>query len=117
MNLEDLARRIGAQVVTRGRAADVPIDRIYAGDRISDLLNQASESTLVVTNLAGPQLVRAAELMDVPAICLVGGRAPQAEMLAAAGAHGVLLMVSPADLFETCGRLYRCWTERERGGP
>ncbi len=117
MNLEDLAARIGARVVVRGRAADIRIDRIYAGDRISDLLSHASEAMLVVTNLSGAQLIRAAELMDVPGLCLVSNQSPEPEMLAAAAAHGLCVMVSPADLFETCGRAYQCWTGQSRTAP
>jgi hypothetical protein len=29
-------------------------------------------------------------------------------MVSAAKARGMFLMVSPADLFETCGRIYGC---------
>jgi hypothetical protein len=108
LTLQDLASRIGARVVTAGRAANVVIDRVYAGDRISDLLSHASPTALVVTNLTGSQLVRAAELMDVPGLCLVADQAPSDEMLAAGRDHGLFVMVSPVDLFETCGRLYAC---------
>jgi hypothetical protein len=114
MKLQDLASRISAHVVVPGRAADVRIDRIYAGDRISDLLTHASPTTLVVTNLTGAQLIRAAELMDVPGLCLVADPSPETEVLAAARAHGLCLMVSPVDLFETCGRLYRCWADHKQ---
>jgi hypothetical protein len=116
MNLEDLAGRIGAQVVAKGRAADIGVDRIYAGDRMSDLLNQASDRTLIVTNLASALLIRVAELMDVPGVCLVGGQHVTPELLEAARLHGLFVMVSPHDMFETCGRLYDCWTEAKRTG-
>jgi hypothetical protein len=117
MRLDELARLIGARVVVAGRAADGTIDRIYAGDRISDLLTHASPTTLILTNLSGNPLVRAAELMDVPALCLVSDRAPLPATMAAAEAHGVCLMVSPVGLFETCGRLHAALGDRERSGP
>jgi hypothetical protein len=114
MNLEELASRIGARVVVRGRAARVRVEHIYAGDRISDLLSHSSQAALVVTNLSSSQLILAAGLMDVPGLCLVGNVSPDPEMLAAAADHGLFVMISPADLFETCGRLYACWTEGSR---
>jgi hypothetical protein len=49
-------------------------------------------------------------LMDVPGICLLNGTMPDGELLAAAGAHQTLLMVSPAGMYETCGRIYQCLT-------
>jgi hypothetical protein len=78
----DLARRIGARVVAGVRPGRT-VDRVYAaqygpvrGDRISDLLTHASQTTLLVTNLSSALLACVAELMDVPAICLVGGQDP-----------------------------------------
>ena len=109
MDLAYLARRIGARVVTEGSSPNHVIDSIYAGDRISDLLTHASQKTLLVTNLSSALLVCVAELMDVPAVCLVGGQAPAPEIVSAAKARGMFLMVSHGDLFETCGRVYGCW--------
>ncbi len=80
MRLEDLATRIGATVLTESRTG-AEVTGIYAGDRVSDLLNHASEKTLLVSNLASVQMVRVAELMDVPAICFVNGAAPDDEVL------------------------------------
>ena len=76
MKLEDLAENIGARVVTPGRPGGTEITRIYAGDRVSDLLNEASDKTLLVSNLASVQMLRVAELMDVPGICFVNGVEP-----------------------------------------
>ena len=81
--------------------------RIYAGDRVSDLLNEASEKTLLVTNLMSLQMIRVAELMDVPAICFVNDVEPSPEIVARAGSTGTVLLVSPIGVFETCGRLYQ----------
>ncbi len=114
MILADLAAKIGATVLVPA-AAQGPVTQVYAGDRISDLLNHAHDGTLLVSNLPGVQLVRLAELMDLPGLCLVNGVAPDAGIVAAARSHGTGLMVSPAGMFETCGRIYRCLLE-ERGG-
>lgn len=116
IRLEDLARQIGATAATPGRPG-AEIDRVYAGDRISDLLDQATERTLLVTNLAGAQLMRLAELMDVPAICLTGGHTPDGEMVELARLHGTSLVVSPVGMFETCGRLYACLAGEKRAAP
>jgi hypothetical protein len=108
MRLPDLAEKIGARILTATRADGVDILHVYAGDRVSDLLTHAGPQTILVTNLAGAQLVRVAELMDMPGICLVNGHQPDADVLRAANAHGLSLMSSPAGMYETCGRLYRC---------
>ncbi len=107
MKLVELAQLIDARILT-----DVPqhleIEHIYAGDRVSDLLNQAHDRALLVSNLSGLQLVRMAGLMDVPAICLCNGLMPDERVIDAAADQGTVLLVSPVSLYETCGRLYSC---------
>jgi hypothetical protein len=107
MKLSEIARMIDAHFVPGNAAVDREITRVYAGDRISDLIEQAAPGTLLVTNIANTQLIRVADLMDVPGICLVNGAQPAPELAAAAAKDGTLLIVSRHGLFETCGRLYR----------
>lgn len=107
VQLELLAQEIGARVCSPGRGVNVEMDQVYAGDRISDLLNAAGDHALLVSNLPSAHLIRVAELMDIPGLCLVGGQTPDEAMLATAAEHGTLLMVSRAGLFETCGRIYQ----------
>lgn len=107
MKLKDLAQKIGARVLTPGVGEEAEVTRIYAGDRVSDLLNEASDKTLLITNLANLQMVRVAELMEVPGICFVDGVDPGSEIIGLAVANGTFLMVSPVGVFETCGLIYQ----------
>jgi len=108
MRLDELARRLGARAVTSETLPPVEVKRIYAGDRVSDILDHVSETTLLVTNLATAQLIRVAELMGLVAVCLVGGQVPEPSVVEAAVRRGTVVLVSPFGLFETCGRLYTC---------
>jgi len=105
--VDELARRIGAHVVCGAACSERVVARIYAGDRVSDLLNEASDKTLLVTNLMSLQMIRVAELMDVPGVCFVNGVDPGADIVAKATATGTTLMVSPIGVFETCGLIYQ----------
>ena len=109
MKMADLIRRTDAKVLTSGAMLDAEIKHIYAGDKVSDLLNQGDTETLVVTNLTGVHILRAAQLIDVPAICLLNGISTEPELTTAAERNGIVLLVSPYDMFETCGRLHRCF--------
>jgi hypothetical protein len=91
------------------------VEHVYAGDRVSDLLNHASGSTMLVSNLTSGQLIRIAELMEVAGICLVNGHRPCEEDLRVMSEHGVAVLVSPVGLFETCGRMYGCMFEKVNG--
>jgi redox-sensing transcriptional repressor len=107
MKLEELAQKIGARILTPGDPDGTVVTRIYAGDRVSDLLNEASDKTLLVTNLANVQMVRVAELMEVPGVCFVEGVDPEEDIIELATANRTLIMVSPVGVFETCGLIYQ----------
>ena len=107
MDAEDLAKRIGAKIFSPPGDGNI-IRFVYAGDRVSELLNAASEHTLLVTNLANRQLFRMAGLMEVPGICLLNGVSVGEEMVGFAVQNGTAVLVSPGGMFETCGRIYGC---------
>lgn len=106
LSLEQLAQQIGARIVVPGNQSSTLVTKIYAGDRVSDLLHEASQKTLLVTKLANVQMVRVAELIDVPGICFVDDADPSEEILDLATDNGTLLMVSHLGIFETCGLIF-----------
>jgi hypothetical protein len=106
MRVEWIAEKIEARVLAAGAPERAEVVRAWAGDRISDLLNQASSATLVITHSLSPHLIRVAELVDLAAVCLVGNPEPDPEFLAGARSAGLWVLVAPGGLFETCGRLY-----------
>lgn len=108
VTLSEIASQLGAKILTPQGDLTRRVERVYAGDRMSDLLSHAGVTTLVVTNLSTPQLIRAVALMDSAGVCLVGGATPDSSLLAAAAASSTVVMVSPYSMFETCGRLYQC---------
>jgi hypothetical protein len=116
MNVKELALRIGAQFYPGAGSADPELAHVYAADTMSDLIAHASPDTLLVTSLCNNQLIRVAELMDVPGLCLVSGCdksggtpaeccQPSAELLSRARAAGTAILVSKAGFEETCGIL------------
>jgi len=68
-----------------------------------------------VTNLSNLQMVRVAELMEVPGICFVDGINPGPDIVELATENGTVLMVSPLGVFETCGLIYQLLTPETRG--
>jgi len=117
VRLDELARCVGAQIITGDACPQRIVEKIYAGDRVSDLLNEASDRTLLVTNLMSLQMIRVAELMDVPAICFVNGVSPEPEIVAKADGTGTTLMVSPIGVCETCGLIYQTLAAAPAAAP
>ncbi len=111
MKLHDLVEKIGARILHQGCCATSEIVRFYAGDKMSDLLNQASENTLIVTNLVNAQLLRFADIMDVPGICLLNDVSLTDEMATMIHEHKSTILVSAGNMEETCERFRQCLPE------
>lgn len=118
--LTDLAAAVGARVALRAAGAEsARVTKVFASDKISELLHHGAPGTLLVTGLANTHLLRAAGLVEAPAICLTGGREPSPELIDAAREHGVTLMVADGTLAETAETLNRALevAAPENGGP
>jgi hypothetical protein len=116
MRLKELAVRINAQLPLEAGTRNPEVRAVHAANTMSELIDHASAETLLVTSLQNNQLIRVAELMDVPGICLVDGRQPDAEFLDRSRAAGAAIMVSPLSLAETRGRIEACLSAEE-GAP
>ena len=108
MKVKELAGLLDARLHLGTCSENSEIARVHASDTMSDLIEHAAADTLLLTGLNNNQLIRVAELMDVPGICLVSGAAPQPELLARARQTGTAILVSPAGLEETCRLLEAC---------
>jgi predicted transcriptional regulator len=106
MILRELMAACPLRLITPDADTAMSVNQAYAGDRMSDLLHHVSEDTLLITHIANRGLVRLIELMDAPAICLVNGAEPDEEVREAAEECGCILLVSSAEMFETCGRIH-----------
>jgi hypothetical protein len=46
---------------------------------------------------------------------MLNGISPDADVIRAAEERGIVIMVSPAGMFETCGRFYECLDSMRSG--
>ncbi|MGO9310857.1 MAG: DRTGG domain-containing protein [Spirochaetia bacterium] len=116
MDMNRLARKINARHFPPEGEHRKEVSSIYAADTMSSLIANASPGTLLVTSLNNSQLIRVAELMDAPGLCLVGGAQPSPELIARAREAGAAIMVSPRGLEETRRLLEACLQETKQGG-
>jgi hypothetical protein len=108
MNLGELAARIDARLIPSTSDSFPEVKAIHAADTISSLIANASAETLLVTSLNNSQLIRVAELMDAPGLCLVGGAQPSSELITRARETGASILVSPLGLEEARDLLEAC---------
>jgi hypothetical protein len=116
MNLHDMAQQINARICLDTGSAVQDIEAVHASDTMSDLIAHAAPGTLLVTSLNNNQLVRVAELMDVPAICLTDGAQPSADLISRAEAASTSILVSPRGLEWTFRTLRDALVSRGDGG-
>ena len=103
MKAYDISENNTADLVLRGSPNLAEVQQVFAEDRISALLNQASTTILIVTNILINQLIRLAELMDVPALCLPNSAIPDGVFLQTAQLSGIWLSLSPIRIYEPRG--------------
>ena len=115
MDLDRLAHKINARHFPPAGERCREVKSIHAADTMSSLIANASPDTLLVTSLNNSQLIRVAELMDAPGLCLVGGAQPSPELIARAREAGAAIMVSRGGLEETRRLLEACLRETEPG--
>jgi len=106
MIITRIAGAIDGRIVAGDRtASDRGVTKVYAGNRISDILRKADSDTLLVSGIASRHLLDIAQLMDAPCVCLAGNAPADTKLVQAAESRGIALMVSPLGAAGICGRL------------
>jgi hypothetical protein len=102
MNVKELAQMIDAQLHLGSGTGEAEISGAYAADTMSDLIAHAAPDTLLVTSLDNNQLLRVADLMDVPGICITAAGNTARHL---SPATGTALLFSRVGLEQTCALL------------
>lgn len=77
-----------------------------AADLMSDVLSYAPPSSVLLTGLINPQVVRTAEMAGILTIVFVRGKHPPAETIQLAEEVGIPLLSTRYTMYEACGLLY-----------
>lgn len=108
MNLCDVAGYIDAEILYgESLMTDITVDYAYGADLMSDVLAFARPGSLLLTGLTNIQIVRTAQMLDIPAVVFVRGKKPQKEAIELASRLNMPVLLCCKSMFETCGILYR----------
>ena len=107
MNLSEIRTILNAVVLTDEDALQKVVACAYCADLMSDVLSFSVTNSLLITGLTNTQVIRTAEMADLPAILFVRGKFPPPETLQLAQELGIAVMVSPYRMFDCCGRLFQ----------
>jgi predicted transcriptional regulator len=107
MNLKEIAELINANSLSGSeKLEEIVIPHAYACDLMSDVLAFCSPGSLLLTGLTNVQIVRTAQMLDIPAIIFVRGKVPLEETVNLAQENGIPILITKYSMYETCGILY-----------
>ena len=81
MKIREIAVLANAKVDCCEELLDNEVHSACGSDMMSDVLAYVKDQGLLITGLVNPQVVRTAEMMDMPCIVFVRGKKPTAEMI------------------------------------
>ena len=107
MTLEDISNVIHAKVLCGAEhLARIEAPGAYACDLMSDVLALCTPGAILITGLTNIQIVRTAQMLDIPGVVFVRGKTPMPETVALADESGIPLIVTGMSMFKVCGLLY-----------
>lgn len=106
MKLKDIKDVLNAQILTDYFDENQEVNYAFASDLMSDVLAFANNNTLLITGLNNPQVIRTAEMMDIPIIVLVRGKLPSKETIDLANENELTILSTEYIMFKACGLLY-----------
>ncbi len=103
MTLEEMARRLDAEVIHPGaQFATAEIEHVVASDLMSDVLVVDLPRVALLTSLASDQAIRTADIVGAVAVVVVNGKALPQNMRRLARELNVALLRSPRTKFDAC---------------
>jgi len=106
MTVNDLAQRLGLQVVAGDKGLDRRVEDGYCGDLLSEIMGNAPEGCVWLTIQGHQNIVAVAVLRNMAAIIVTGGQTPDEETLQKANQEGIPILLWPDSSYQLAGRLY-----------
>jgi len=106
MKLRDLVELIDGTLLTDTNIDGKEIAGAMGADLMSDVLTSIKPSSVLLTGLCNPQVVRTALIADIHAIVFVRGKNPAKETVDLANEEEIPLITTFHGLFDVCGILY-----------
>ena len=104
MTLQELIEKIGLRPLSRFQ--DRAVTGVYISDMVSDVMAGAKSGDLWLTIQTHKSIVPAANLVDVAAIIITGGKEVPAETLEFASKYDIAILSTALPTFPLVGKLY-----------
>lgn len=105
--LRRICELLDGEIICGNGKVDEIVSSACGCDLMSDVLAFTRPGSVLLTGLTNSQAVRTAEMLDLKAIVFVRNKRPDERMIRMAESLGLVMILSPYPLYESCGRLYR----------
>jgi len=105
MTVNEMAQKIGLQSLSAHE--DRPVNGVFVSDMVSDVMAGAKSGNLWLTVQTHKSIVPAANLVDVAAVIITGGKSVPAETVELASKFNIAVLSSDQPTFELVGKLYQ----------
>jgi len=99
VKLGQIVTALGCEVLSGQQRLDLEVQTGFAADLMSDVLASARRGDLLITGLSSAQSVHTAEVADMGAILLVGGRRPAEDALLIARRRDLPVLLTSRGMF------------------
>ena len=107
MKLVDVVRFTNAEILYGEELIGaIDVEYAYGSDLMSDVLAFARPGSLLLTGLTNVQIMRTAQMLDIPSIVFVRGKTPNEDLLELAREADMPILLTSLSMFEASGRLY-----------
>ena len=106
MKLSEVITALDAELLIKGISLDIDVPCAFGSDLISDILMCTKESTLLLTGLTNPQIIRLSDMIDLTAIVFVRGKRPSADIIKMAQDRQMPLLTTKYTMYQSSGILY-----------
>jgi predicted transcriptional regulator len=104
MTTQDLIEKIGLKPKSKFEHRDV--DGVFVSDMLSDVMAGAKSGNLWLTIQTHKSIVPAANLVDVSAVVITGGKEVPQDTIDLASKYNIAILSSDLPTFELVGKLY-----------
>ena len=106
MKISEIRDLLDAELLTGEDCSDREVFSACGSDMMSDVLAYVKDQAVLLTGLVNTQVLRTAEMLDIPVILFVRGKQPDAAMLELAEENDICLLTTQLTMFNSCGILY-----------
>ena len=104
MTTKDVIENVGLKALSTFEHRDV--DGVFISDMLSDVMAGAKSGNLWITVQTHKNIVPAANLVDVSAVVITGGKTVPQDTVDLANQHDIAILSTELQTFELVGKLY-----------